>query len=208
MVGNTDILILQYHRDELWQTDITYLKYKGKDVYQLSFIDVYSRYIVLSATINNMESDTVSEIFEKYYEKNKINLKQKPRIQSDNGSCYVGWEFKEVMGKYMLGHDRIHPGTPTENIIIERWHRTFKEILWGYGESENYEKLVEKIKKASYYYNYERYHSALGYVTPYEYYRGNPKKIYEERKEKLMRAREMRKHMNLNNRKSVSTSIL
>ncbi len=189
--------------DELWQTDITYLKYNGKDVYQLSFIDVYSRYVVLSVTLSNMESDTVSEIFEKYYEKNKNNLRRKPRIQSDNGSCYVGWEFKKILDKYIIQHDRIHPGTPTENVIIERWHRTFKEILNDEEEPENYEKLVEKIKQACYYYNYERYHSALGYVTPYEYYRGNPNKIYENRKQKLMIAKENRKFANLNIIKSV-----
>jgi hypothetical protein len=42
--------------DERWQTDITYLQYKGRDVYQLSFIDVYSRFIVFSITLLNMES--------------------------------------------------------------------------------------------------------------------------------------------------------
>jgi len=179
--------------DELWQTDITYLKYKLKEVYLLSFIDVYSRYIVLSVLMSNMESDTVSEIFEKYYEKNKTNLKNKPRIQSDNGSCYVGWEFKQVMDKYMLGHDRIHPGTPTENIIIERWHRTFKEILMEQEEPKNYEELFDKIKKTVYYYNYKRYHSALGYMPPIMWYRGEPEKLFRDRKEKLYEARKRRK---------------
>ena len=183
--------------DELWQTDITYLRYNGKEVYQLSFIDVYSRYIVLSVSISNMESRTVSEIFEKYYEKNKNKLRRKPRIQSDNGSCYVGFEFKKLLDKFLIEHDRIHPATPTENVIIERWHRTFKDILYEMSEPKNYEELVEKINKACYYYNYERYHSALGYVTPYEYYRGEPDKIYEERKVKLMKVKEKRKFVNL-----------
>ncbi len=93
----------------------------------------------------------------------------------------------------MLGHNRIHPGTPTENIIIERWHRTFKEILMEQEEPKNYEELFDKIKKAVYYYNYKRYHSALGYMPPIMWYRGEPEKLFRDRKEKLEDARKRRK---------------
>jgi transposase InsO family protein len=109
-----------YVPDELWQTDITYLRYQNKDVYQLSFIDVFSRYIVLSVTLLNMTSSTVSDVFEKYIEKNKDKLKRIPIIQSDNGSPYIGKEFQQVIQKFNFTHNRIHPGTPTENVIIER----------------------------------------------------------------------------------------
>lgn len=168
--------------DERWQTDITYLQYKGRDVYQLSFIDVYSRFIVFSITLLNMESRTVSEAINGYLEKHRHELQQTPVIQSDNGSPYIGHEFKNVMNEYVIEHVTCHPAMPTENVIIERWHRTFKEGLVENEYPNDFEEFKELIQKTVHYYNYDRYHKSLGYVTPYDYYRGNPNKIYSERK--------------------------
>jgi transposase InsO family protein len=181
-----------YAPDELWQIDITYLKYKNKNVYQLSFIDVYSRFIVLSVTLLNMQADTISSILKKFLEKNIKKLKNKPILQSDNGSSFISSEFRSVIGKYNIIHNTINPGTPTENAIIERWHRTFKENLFEYMPGKDYQDMLDKIEKTCYIYNYKRYHSALGYVTPFEYYRGNPEAIYKKRKEKLILAKQKR----------------
>lgn len=190
--------------DERWQTDITYLKYNNRDVYQLSFIDVYSRYIVLSTTITNMESRTVSNIFEKFIELKKGELKKIPILQSDNGSPYIGHEFKMVMNNWLVDHVTIHPGTPTENVIIERWHRTFKEILAEEKEPNSFAELEEITQKAVDYYNHDRYHQSLGYVTPFEFYRGNPEKIFEERKTYCKKIKAERRLKNLEERNSLS----
>ena len=182
--------------DELWQTDLTYLRYQNRDVYQLSFIDVFSRYIVLSVTLLNMTSSTVSDVFEKYIEHNKNSLKRIPIIQSDNGSPYIGKEFQQVMRKFNFTHNRIHPGVPTENVIIERWHRTFKEELEQLSEPKIFSELVDKTNQVCYYYNHVKYHSSLGFVPPYVFYRGNPEKIFEERKIKLAKAKKLRIQVN------------
>ena len=129
-----------------------------------------------------MESRTVSSAFESYVLEHRSELKRLPVIQSDNGSPYIGHEFKAVMREFEWTHVRCHPATPTENVIIERWHRTFKENLNEREPSGNFESFVEAINATISYYNHERYHQSLGYVTPYEFYRGDPKKIYDERK--------------------------
>lgn len=194
--------------DERWQTDITYLQYKDRDVYQLSFIDVYSRFIVFSVTLLNMESQTVSEAFNRYFEEHKHELKRTPVIQSDNGSPYIGHEFKSVMNEYVIEHVTCHPATPTENVIIERWHRTFKEGLVENEYPKDFEEFKELIQKTIHYYNYERYHKSLGYVTPFEYYRGNPNKIYAERKKycKIVRKRRRLTNSQRNKILSIETS--
>jgi putative transposase len=182
--------------DERWQTDITYLQYKGRDVYQLSFIDVYSRFIVFSVTLLNMESQTVSDAFNGYLEIHKHELKRFPIIQSDNGSPYIGHEFKKVMNEYVIEHVRCHPATPTENVIIERWHRTLKEGLAEHEYPKDFEEFKELIQNTIHYYNYERYHKSLGYVTPFEYYRGNPEEIFTERKKYCKIVRKNRRLIN------------
>ena len=45
-------------------------------------------------------------------------------IQSNNGSGYVGQEYRSMMSKLNIEHHRIHPHCPNENAEIERFHRT------------------------------------------------------------------------------------
>jgi hypothetical protein len=46
-------------------------------------------------------------------------------------------------------------------------------------------------------YNTERLPSALGYLRPMDYYRGNPAKLHEERRRKMATARHRRREKNL-----------
>ena len=46
-------------------------------------------------------------------------------------------------------------------------------------------------------YNEQRLHSALGFLTPADYYRGNPNERYTARRTKLAQARQQRKEKNL-----------
>lgn len=195
--------------DVRWQTDITYLKYDNRDVYQLSFIDVYSRFVVISVTLLNMESGTVSEVIAGYLREHRDELKQIPIIQSDNGSPYIGHEFKNVMRDFEVEHVRCNPATPTENVIIERWHRTFKEGLFDYDKPGGFEEFKQAIQSTIHYYNYDRYHQSLGYVAPIEFYRGNPSKIFSERKKycKIVRGERRLKNKERNRTLSIELAI-
>ena len=53
--------------------------------------------------------------------------------------------------------------------------------------------IVEVVR----WYNEERLHSALKYLRPMDYYRGDPAKLIEERRRKLAEARHRRKEANL-----------
>jgi len=183
--------------DELWQTDITFIRYNGRDYYLLVFIDVYSRYVTFAKLLTSMDSQTVTIVFSEYVENNIHLLERIPRLQSDNGSCFVGYEFRSLMSKYDFDHSFISPGCPTENIIVERFNRTVKELLYVEDEPKDFQHLTELIEKVCYYYNYERYHKSLGYVTPHTFYRGNPESIFTEREKKLASAKEKRKLENL-----------
>jgi len=96
----------------------------------------------------------------------------KPEIRSDNGSGYISREFKSVLKENGLGHHQIKPHCPEENGLMERAHRTLREALEGEALTNLLEakKVFGQVLRR---YNEERLHSALGYLTPWDFYRGN-----------------------------------
>src|SRR5262249_32995872 len=120
----------------------------------------------------------------------------KPEIRSDNGSGYVSREFKQVLQENGLGHHRIKPHCPEENGLIERMHRTLREELYGEALTNllEAERVFARVVRR---YNEQRLHSALGFLTPADYYRANPSQRYAARRTKLAQAQHQRKEKNL-----------
>jgi len=174
--------------NELWQTDLMNVSFRSRDYYSLSYIDVYSRFLVYQKLLSSMTGDTIKEETEQAISETNV----KPTaVQSDNGSCYISQEYRSCLGKMEIGHHLIHPHCPNENAEIERYHRTIRELVDPY-EAKSFEELEKIIKEQIHYYNYERYHSAIGYITPYAKYTGKAEKIFLDRQKKLKRAKSRR----------------
>jgi transposase InsO family protein len=119
-----------------------------------------------------------------------------PEIRSDNGGCYISKEFRVVLQKNGLGHHRIKPHCPEENGLMERANRTVREGLEG-EELTDLLTAERVIARVVHHYGHERLHSALGYLPPWEFYRGDPSRRFEERRRKLFQARHRRRERNL-----------
>jgi len=113
--------------NELWQTDIKYVRGSAGNYYLLSFMDVYSRYIVHHALLRWMDGLTVSTEAAAALE--KLDGLARPLIQSDHGSGFISREFAETLSEFGVTHKKIRPHTPTDNAEIERYHRTLDERL-------------------------------------------------------------------------------
>ena len=101
-----------------------------------------------------------------------------------------------VLAENGLGHHRIKPHCPEENGLIERMHRTLREELDGEALSNllEAERVFARVVRR---YNGQRLHSGLGFLTPADYYRGNPGERYATRRRKLFEARHRRRETNL-----------
>ena len=117
-------------------------------------------------------------------------------MRSDNGSCYISREFRGVLDEHQLGHQRIKPHCPEENGIIERSNRTLREALDD-AELTDLLQAQDAIAGIVKWYNEERLHSALGYLRPIDYYRGDPIALHEQRRLKMAEARHRRREKNL-----------
>ena len=180
--------------DEKWQTDIKYIRVGRRNYYLLSFMDVYSRYIVHHELLSWMDGQSVS--VEAAAAIATLDAGVRPDIQSDHGSGFIAREFAETLSEIGVTHTKIRPHTPTDNAEIERYHRTIGERI----DEENLEDVTQAkgiIGGIIDTYNHVRLHSALSFLRPVDYYRGDPEALLAERRRKLQAARELRKQENI-----------
>ena len=49
------------------------------------------------------------------------------RLRTDNGKEYISREFKEYCSKHGIKHEKMVPGTPQHNYVIERMNQNIVE---------------------------------------------------------------------------------
>lgn len=169
--------------NELWQTDFSYLKVVHWGWYYLTTIlDDYSRYIIAWELCKNMRSDDAQRVVSKALAVTGLKPGERPKLLSDNGSCYVSGDLKEYLEEQSIAHVRGKPLHPQTQGKIERYHRTMKNII----KLEHYyspEELERKIAGFVEYYNNHRYHESLNNVTPADVYFGRDQEILIKREE-------------------------
>ena len=183
--------------DVQWQTDICHIGTEERKYYLVMFVDEYSRYMVHAEVMVTMDGDSVSWSAQRALE--QLDRDVRPDIQSDNGSAYVSHAFKLVLSQNGIGHHRIHPHCPEQNGIVERLQRTVKDQL-DETDQKSLVEIQERVERIRKWYNEERLHSALHFLRPVDYYRGDPEALLEQRRRKIALARHQRKETNLGRR--------
>lgn len=179
--------------DEVWHVALMYLWVKGRWYFLVTVLDSYSRYIVHWALALSMRAQEIAEVIAMALE--KVPGKR-PRIVRDNGSQFVAKEWREVMRHFELEEIPIRVRHPESNGRIERYHRSVREEAFGDTEIDNFYRARDLLEEWGGYYNEERLHSALQYLRPVDYYRGNPEALLAERKRKLREAAARRREVN------------
>jgi len=132
---------------------------------------------------------------------NRIHVKLKPRLLSDNGPCYLSHQLREYLSTHGIRHTRGAPYHPMTQGKIERYHRSLKNVI----NLENYYlpgELEKSIDEFVQYYNHHRYHESLDNVTPADVYYGRRKTILTKRtiiKNQTLKQRSKQKLLVMNN---------
>ena len=175
------------HRD--WHTDIAYVNILGTFFFLITILDGFSRKVLhheLRANMKEYDVElTIQKAREKYPDANPI-------IISDNGPQYISKDFKIFIRESGLRHIRTSVNHPQSNGKLERFHKTIKTEKIRRSSFVNAKDAREQVNCYIKYYNEERLHSALYYLTPQEVFEGKMEKRLAERKEKLDTAREER----------------
>jgi putative transposase len=126
----------------------------------------------------------------------KVKLRHKPRLLSDNGACYVSRDLQIYLENKGISHTRGKPYHPMTQGKVERYHRTMKNII----KLQNYYlpwELEQEIDLFVSYYNHERVHESLDNMTPADVYYGRHGKIKELRVRVKEQTLEQRRRKNL-----------
>lgn len=154
--------------NQVWSTDITYIKLPTGFVYLIALIDVYSRYCVGWTLVNTMDGAHCRDMLQKALEKGA-----RPEIlNTDQGSQFTGKEWIELVEGHDIRVSMDGKGRWADNIYIERFWRTIKHEHVFLHRFETITEARASIGRFIHEYNYERLHQSLGYVTPAEVYGG------------------------------------
>jgi len=92
-----------------------------------------------------------------------------PTLRSDNGLIFQSRRFRAACRAYRLPQEFITPYTPEQNGVIERFFRSLKEeCIWQHVFT-GYAHARQIIRRWIAWYNTERPHQALQYLSPVQY---------------------------------------
>jgi len=154
--------------NQVWASDITYIRLRRGFVFLTAVMDWFSRY-VLSWEI----SVTVDEDFCVSTLERAVRRHGAPDIfNTDQGSQYTGVAFTGVLKKQGVKISMDGKGRATDNIMVERLWRTVKYEDIYLKDYETVEDLIAGLRTYFDYYNHSRSHQSLGDRTPAEVYFG------------------------------------
>ena len=107
------------------------------------------------------------------------------RLISDNGSQFISKDFEELLALLEFGHTRTSANHPQSNGKLERFNRTVKTEHVRRSSYINYKDACVRMARWIAYYNSERLHSAVYYLTPNDVFYNRTAQRLAERKEKL-----------------------
>ena len=171
---------------QMWATDASYFKVAGWGYYYLvTVMDDYSRFILGWKLQKDMSANSLIEVVQEAVDTTgmtDVPVEDRTRLLSDNGSGYVSRAFRDYLNLVGIKHILSAPYHPQTNGKVERYQQSLKQVVnqLPYEMPSQLEKAIADFVE---YYNYRRYHKALGDVTPADVLYGRREDILERRKE-------------------------
>jgi putative transposase len=171
--------------NEIWSWDLTYLALGPIFVYLFAILDVYSRKIVgwhlsLSATVEAMkrawDQALMSEGLWGIGEAPKL-----PTALSDHGVQMAKKTARQFFKDLGIGQLFARYQTPTDNSWIESWFRILKYDWLRFKDYISFDELKGILAEFIRFYNSQRYHGSIGYVTPEQKHTGQDQMVLAQR---------------------------
>ena len=154
------------HPDHVWSSDISYIPMRSGFMYLVAIIDWYSRYVLSWELSNTLETDFCLEALQE-----ALSLYGPPEIfNTDQGSQFTSLVFTGCLKKAGVKISMDGRGRCLDNIFVERLWRSVKYEDVYIKEYGTVTSLFDGLRDYFWFYNQDRPHQSLQYLTPTEVY--------------------------------------
>jgi putative transposase len=154
--------------NQLWVSDITYIRLRREFVYLAVILDAYSRRCIGWALSRHIDTQLTLAALRMALQTRTFQ----PGLMhhSDRGVQYAAADYVALLREHQIQISMSRTGNPYDNAKAERFMRTLKyeEVYMN-----DYETLAEVLASIQHFieavYNRKRLHSAIGYLPPAEF---------------------------------------
>lgn len=152
--------------NQVWVSDITAFKVKGKWFYLCVVIDLFSRKVIGFRISQKSSTQLLTKTFKKTYldRRKPSNL----TFHSDQGSQYTSKTFAALLQECSVTQSLSTPGQPLDNAVAESFFSAFKKEEAYRKDYTSEHHFVESVTKYIDFYNNIRPHQTNHYKTPSE----------------------------------------
>ena len=151
--------------NELWVSDITYIRVGGVWHYVIFIVDAYSRLVIGYNVGENMDAEFCEVALDQALKQWK-DRSGKLIHHSDRGLQYCSKLYTEKLLANKIQISMTEHGDPLENAIAERVNGIFKGEFEMDQHFETKQIAAERIQNMVYHYNHSRPHASCNYLTP------------------------------------------
>jgi len=155
-------------KNKIWTSDITYIPTKEGWLYLAVVMDIYSRKIIGWSTGSSLSSELVETAV-------KMALTQRDKteniiLHSDRGSQYTSSQVRKIIKDNSMIQSMSSTGNCYDNAVTESFFHTLKTELVYWNNYQTREEAKRSIfEYIEIFYNRQRIHSFLGYLSPVEF---------------------------------------
>src|SRR5665647_152284 len=143
--------------NQVWCSDITYIRLRQGFVYLVAVMDWFSRYILSWSISVTLDTHFCLEALD-----NALSRGQPEIFNTDQGSQFTSDKFIKMLEKNGVTISMDGRGRAFDNIFIERLWRSVKYEEVYIRDYENVLQCIEGLRAYFQLYNHERPHQALG----------------------------------------------
>ena len=149
--------------NQVWATDITYVRMRAGFLYLVAIMDWFSRYVLSWRLSNTLDVSFCLEALEEALTHDRPEI-----FNSDQGSQFTSQEFTGRLKQAEVRISMDSKGRVYDNIFVERLWRAVKYEEVYLKDYVEVPEAIEGIGGYFRFYNNERPHQALSYLTPAE----------------------------------------
>jgi putative transposase len=151
--------------DQVWSTDITYIRLKTGFVYLMAVIDWHSRYVLDWELSTTLDADFCIEAVGRIIKQRQCEI-----FNTDQGAQFTSRKFTQPLIDKGIQVSMDGRGRALDNIFVERLWRTVKYEYVYLHDIQSVREARQGLKAYFEFYNHHRLHQSLAYRTPAEVY--------------------------------------